>query len=69
MLIVSSSTIDKIYEITLFTKIGTKSALFYENRYKIFVKNANFAPIFVKSVNFVSIFIKSLNFVNFVNGR
>ena len=27
-LIVSSSTIDKIYEITLFTKIGTKSALF-----------------------------------------
>ena len=26
--IVSSSTIDKIYEITLFTKIGTKSALF-----------------------------------------
>ena len=27
-IIVSSSTIDKIYEITLFTKIGTKSALF-----------------------------------------
>ena len=27
-LIVSSSTIDKNYEITLFTKIGTKSALF-----------------------------------------
>ena len=26
--IVSSSTIGKIYEITLFTKIGTKSALF-----------------------------------------
>ena len=28
ILMVSSSTIDKIYEITLFTKIGTKSALF-----------------------------------------
>ena len=54
-LIVSSSTIDKIYEITLFTKIGT-----------IIV---NFVPIFVKSVNFVSIFVKSVNFVNFVNGK
>ena len=28
MLIVSSSTNDKIYKITFFTKIGTKSALF-----------------------------------------
>ena len=28
ILIVSSSTIDKIYEITLLTKIGMKSALF-----------------------------------------
>ena len=28
LVIVSSSTIEKIYEITLFTKIGAKSALF-----------------------------------------
>ena len=40
VLIVSSSTIEKIYELTLFTKIGTKSALFHE----IFVK---LQPIFV----------------------
>ena len=34
-LIVSSSTIDKIFKFTLFTKIDTKSTFFYKNRYKI----------------------------------
>ena len=40
VLIVSSSTIDKIYEIYTF----------YENRYEIYTFYENFVPIFVKSV-------------------
>ena len=67
--LVSSSTIDKIYEIYTFYENRYKIYTFYENRYKIFVKNANFVCIFIKSVNLVSIIVKSVNFVNFVNGR
>ena len=58
-LIVSSSTIDRIYEITLFTK-----------QVRNFRKKCKSCTYFrKKSVNFVSIFVKSLNFVNFDNGR
>ena len=54
-LIVSPSTIDKMFEI-----FGP-----------IFEQNAsiNFEPIFEKSVNFGPIFEKSVNFEHFVNGR
>ena len=44
-LIVSSSTIDKIYEITLFTKIGTKSTLFTK-KVRNFRKKCKFCTYF-----------------------
>ena len=53
LLIVSSSTIDKIYEIFTFYEIDTKFTLFT----KI---GTNFVPIFVKSADFVLIFVKSV---------
>ena len=56
---VSSSTIDKMFEITLFTKLQVRN----------FLKKAGFVPMFVKSVDFLPIFIKSVNFEHFVNGR
>ena len=55
----SSSTIDKMFEITLFTRIGTKCTLLTK-KVRNFRKNVNFVP------NFVPNFVKS---VNFVNGR
>ena len=49
----SSSTIDKMLEITLFTKIGTKFTFFTKIGTKFLKKNVNLVPIFVKSVNLV----------------
>ena len=53
--ILTSSTIDKIFEIF---------GLIFEQNASI-----NFEPIFEKSVNFGPIFEKSVNFEHFVNGR
>ena len=44
--------IDKMFEITRFTKLGSTSALITKKIEYIFEKNANFEQIFVKSVNF-----------------
>ena len=49
-LIVSSSTIDKIYEIYTFYENRYEIYIFYENRYEICIFYENVIPIFVKSV-------------------
>ena len=68
-LIVSSSTIYKMFEITLFTKIGMKFTFFTKKRTK-FSKKCNFCTYFCKkNVDFVPIFVKSVNFEHFVIGR
>ena len=58
--IVSSSTIDKIYEIYTFYENRYEIYTFYKNRYKICIFYENFVPIFVKSADFVPIFVKSV---------
>ena len=72
LIVSSSSTIDKMFEITHFIKKATRFAFCFNNIgtkiafkkicLEIFVKNANFVPIFLqKSVNFAPIFVKSVN--------
>ena len=65
VLVASSSTIDKIFEIfgPIFKQIANV------NFEPIFKRNANFGPIFKKSVNFGPIFEKSVNFEHFVIGK
>ena len=46
----SSSTIDKIYQIYTFYENRYEIYTFYENRYEICIFYENFVPIFVKSV-------------------
>ena len=66
-LIVSSSTIDKIYEIYTFYENKYEIYTFYENRYEIytFCKNGYeicifYEFFFVKSGDIVPIFVKSV---------
>ena len=63
ILIVSSSTIDKMFEI--FGPIFEQNVTI--NFEPIFEQNANFGPIFEKSAYFGPIFEKSVNFEHFVN--
>ena len=64
-LILSSSTIDKMFEI--FGPIFEQNANI--NFEPIFEKSVNFGPIFEKNANFGRIFEKSVNFEHFVNGK
>ncbi len=64
-LIVTSSAIDKIFEI--FGPIFEQNVTL--NFEPIFEHNANFGPIFEKSAYFGPIFEKSVNFEHFVNGK
>ena len=64
-LIVTSSAIDKMFEI--FGPIFEQNVTI--NFEPIFEQNANFGPIFEKSAYFGPIFEKSVNFEHFVNGR
>ena len=61
ILIVTSSAIDKMFEIF--------GPIFEQNVTINFELNANFGPIFEKSAYFGPIFEKSENFEHFVNGR
>ena len=65
-LVLSSSTIDKMFEIfgPIFEQIATIN---FEPIFE--KKSANFDPIFEKSANFGPIFEKSVIFEHFVNGR
>ena len=64
-LIVTSSAIDKMFEI--FGPIFEQNVTIdFE---PIFQQNANFGPIFEKSAYFGPIFKKSVNFEHFVNGK
>ena len=65
MVILTSSTIDKMFE--NFGPIFEQNANI--NFEPIFEQNINFGPIFEKDANFGSIFVKSVNFEHFVNGR
>ena len=62
ILIVSSSTIDKIHEIYTFYENRYEIYTFYENRYQ-------FRTYFRKKCRFRTYFRKKCNFVNFVNVR
>ena len=64
-IILSSSTIDKMFEI--FGPIFEQNANI--NFEPIFEKSVNFGPIFEKNANFGRIFEKSVNFEHFVNGK
>ena len=64
-LIVTSSAIDKMFEIFR-SYFRTKCNVNFE---PIFEQNVNFGPIFEKNANFGPIFVKSVNFEDFVNGR
>ena len=63
--IVTSSTIDKMFEI--FGPIFEQNA--NVNFEPIFEQDVNFRPIFEKNANFGPIIVKSVNFEHFVNGR
>ena len=65
VLILSSSTNDKMFEI--FGPIFEQNANI--NFEPIFEKSVNFGPIFEKNANFGRIFKKSVNFEHFVNGK
>ena len=65
LLIVTSSAIDKMFEI--FGPIFEQNVTI--NFEPIFEQNANFDPIFEKSAYFGPIFEKSVNFEHFVNGK
>ena len=65
VVILSSSTIDKMFEI--FGPIFEQNANI--NFEPIFEKSVNFGPIFEKNANFGRIFEKSVNFEHFVNGK
>ena len=65
IVILSSSTIDKMFEI--FGPIFEQNANI--NFEPIFEKSVNFGPIFEKNANFGRIFEKSVNFEHFVNGK
>ena len=49
-LMVSSSAIDKMFEITLLTEIGITFAIFTKNSHLFSYKSANFVPIFVTTL-------------------
>ena len=57
ILIVSSSTVDKIYT---FYENRYEIYTFYKNKYEICIFYENFVPIFVKSADVVPIFVKSV---------
>ena len=63
--ILSSSTIDRMFEI--FGPIFKQNADI--NFEPIFEKSVNFGPIFEKNANVGRIFEKSVNFEHFVNGK
>ena len=64
-LIVTSSAIDKMFEI--FGPVFKQNVAI--NFEPISEQNANFDPIFEKSAYFGPIFGKSVNFEHFVNGK